>query len=618
MAESDDPARQDPAPAGPRTQPCRPVPRVHAFGKGEQALRRDPRTPPAMRGWLHKQDSSGLRLWKRRWFVLVDLCLYYYRAASSRCGAASPCLATRSASCPPPPAPPAPPSSSSRLNTPGCERTAWGPRAPRSCAPGSVPCAGGHRPCPARPRSPGVRILPRPHCPRTPRVRGSGAHPCPLLAAPQPLHCPTARCPKPRRSPRRGDVPPRPGTRRGGRGDTPSLQSEAQGSPAPLEQRLGPRRSETSGPIRHRPLQPPLLIGYRAPPGPRAPPPLRHPMRRRGGGGGGRGRGGVARREKVWPDGQSESRCCRPASEGAGPGRGGGAGRARATRGPAAVRKMAAGARGGSAALRRLRGGGAGAAPRGARGYSRDVEGSWFRSLFVHKVDPRKDAHSNLLSKKETSNLYKIQFHNVKPECLEAYNKLTEEVLPKLHSDPDYPCDLVGNWNTWYGEQDQAVHLWRFSGGYPALMDCMSKLRQNQEYLEFRKERSRMLLSRRNQLLLEFSFWNEPQPRQGPNIYELRTYKLKPGTMIEWGNNWARAIKYRQENQEAVGGFFSQIGELYVVHHLWAYRDLQSREETRNAAWRKRGWDENVYYTVPLIRTMESRIMIPLKISPLQ
>ncbi|XP_036056891.1 protein NipSnap homolog 1 isoform X2 [Onychomys torridus] len=250
--------------------------------------------------------------------------------------------------------------------------------------------------------------------------------------------------------------------------------------------------------------------------------------------------------------------------------------------------------------------------------YSKDSEGSWFRSLFVHKVDPRKDAHSTLLSKKETSNLYKIQFHNVKPEYLDAYNSLTEAVLPKLHLDEDYPCSLVGNWNTWYGEQDQAVHLWRFSGGYPALMDCMNKLKNNKEYLEFRKERSKMLLSRRNQLLLEFSFWNEPQPRAGPHIYELRTYKLKPGTMIEWGNNWARAIKYRQENQEAVGGFFSQIGELYVVHHLWAYKDLQSREETRNAAWRKRGWDENVYYTVPLVRHMESRIMIPLKISPLQ
>ncbi|KAF6125208.1 hypothetical protein HJG60_009731 [Phyllostomus discolor] len=113
-----------------------------------------------------------------------------------------------------------------------------------------------------------------------------------------------------------------------------------------------------------------------------------------------------------------------------------------------------------------------------------------------------------------------------------------------------------------------------------------------------------MLLSRRNQMLLEFSFWNEPQPRAGP-IYELRTYKLKPGTMIKWGNNWALAIKYQQENQEAVGGFFSQTGELRVVYHLWAYKDLQSWEENRNAAWGKRDWDQNVYYTVPLVRHMD-------------
>lgn len=51
-----------------------------------------------------------------------------------------------------------------------------------------------------------------------------------------------------------------------------------------------------------------------------------------------------------------------------------------------------------------------------------------------------------------------------------------------------------------------------------------------QEYLEFRKERAKMLISRQNQLLLEFSFWNEPFPRPGPNIYEMRTYHLKVST----------------------------------------------------------------------------------------
>uniref|UniRef100_A0A4X2KBI1 Nipsnap homolog 2 n=1 Tax=Vombatus ursinus TaxID=29139 RepID=A0A4X2KBI1_VOMUR len=173
---------------------------------------------------------------------------------------------------------------------------------------------------------------------------------------------------------------------------------------------------------------------------------------------------------------------------------------------------------------------------------NRPREDSWLKSLFVRKVDPRKDAHSNLLAKKETSSLYKIQFHNVKPECLEAYNQICQEVLPKIHEEKHYPCTLVGTWNTWYGEQDQAVHLWRYEGGYPALNEVMSKLRENKEFVAFRKERGNMLLSRKNQLLLEFSFWNEPVPRPGPNIYELRSYQLRPGTMIEWGNYWFKVV----------------------------------------------------------------------------
>lgn len=39
--------------------------------------------------------------------------------------------------------------------------------------------------------------------------------------------------------------------------------------------------------------------------------------------------------------------------------------------------------------------------------------------------------------------------------------------------------------------------------------------------------------------------------------------------MIEWGNNWARAINFRKNNDEAFAGFFSQIGRLYNVHHIW-------------------------------------------------
>lgn len=39
-----------------------------------------PRLPPASHPLLlHLQDSSGMRLWKRKWFVLSDYCLFYYK-----------------------------------------------------------------------------------------------------------------------------------------------------------------------------------------------------------------------------------------------------------------------------------------------------------------------------------------------------------------------------------------------------------------------------------------------------------------------------------------------------------------------------------------------------------
>lgn len=35
--------------------------------------------PVTMQGWLHKQGSDGLMLWKKRWFVLSEYCLFYYK-----------------------------------------------------------------------------------------------------------------------------------------------------------------------------------------------------------------------------------------------------------------------------------------------------------------------------------------------------------------------------------------------------------------------------------------------------------------------------------------------------------------------------------------------------------
>ncbi|XP_062067637.1 pleckstrin homology domain-containing family A member 6 isoform X5 [Lepus europaeus] len=50
-----------------------------AFGKRSHSMKRNPNAPVTKAGWLFKQASSGVRQWNKRWFVLVDRCLFYYK-----------------------------------------------------------------------------------------------------------------------------------------------------------------------------------------------------------------------------------------------------------------------------------------------------------------------------------------------------------------------------------------------------------------------------------------------------------------------------------------------------------------------------------------------------------
>ena len=74
--------------------------------------------------------------------------------------------------------------------------------------------------------------------------------------------------------------------------------------------------------------------------------------------------------------------------------------------------------------------------------------------------------------------------------------------------------------------------------------------------------------SRHNKYMLTFSFWPEIKMREGPgsHIYELRSYNLRPGTMVEWSNYWAKAIRMRDyKDTEAFMGMFSQVGIVNIT-----------------------------------------------------
>jgi len=249
--------------------------------------------------------------------------------------------------------------------------------------------------------------------------------------------------------------------------------------------------------------------------------------------------------------------------------------------------------------------------------HKKKQDSGWFSRLLgvSDRIEPMKGAHSTLLADKEM--VYELATHDVRPGGMDDYQQGYEEYVQLLKK-KNVPTDIVGSWTVMVGNQDQAIHIWRYKEGFAGADKTVQAFLNDQELRKARSEQGKLLSKRKNCVMLAFSFWGDPKPREPKHIYELRSYTLKAGTMIEWGNNWAKGINYRRDFNQDVAGFFSQIGRLYMVFHLWAYDGLAARKKIREDTWRKPGWDTNVAYTVPLIKKMESRLLIPTKYSPLQ
>lgn len=67
-------------------------------------------------------------------------------------------------------------------------------------------------------------------------------------------------------------------------------------------------------------------------------------------------------------------------------------------------------------------------------------------------------------------------------------------------------------------------------------------------------------------------------------IYEARTYRLKPRTMPGFIEAFGKAYEYRKDFSPISAFFYSEIGPLNEVIHVWPYADLAERDRIRGEA----------------------------------
>ncbi|TFY80527.1 hypothetical protein EWM64_g3479 [Hericium alpestre] len=222
--------------------------------------------------------------------------------------------------------------------------------------------------------------------------------------------------------------------------------------------------------------------------------------------------------------------------------------------------------------------------------------------------------HSKLVARGKY--VHGFEIHKVKPDQVEEYKKAAEKYYTGLRDDPELDVKLTGNWEAIVGEQDTFYHVLEYEN-YAGFDKAWKKL-QNSEHTRAFQALRPCLTSRTSQLTQEFAFLPTAPPHEEGGIFELRTYQLVPGKLLEWEQTWRRGIEARRKFVEPVGAWFSQVGRLHQVHHLWQYRDLHARKEMREQAWQVDGWADTVGKTARLAKYMDSIVLTPLPFSPLK
>jgi hypothetical protein len=103
-------------------------------------------------------------------------------------------------------------------------------------------------------------------------------------------------------------------------------------------------------------------------------------------------------------------------------------------------------------------------------------------------------------------------------------------------------------------------------------------------------------------------------------IVEQRTYTLRPGKVPEWMEIYQREGYELQVRilGRMVGYFSTELGTLNQVVHLWAYDDLEDRRRRREVLQAQPEWQALLQKLLPLVREMESKILIPAPFSPIR
>ena len=169
---------------------------------------------------------------------------------------------------------------------------------------------------------------------------------------------------------------------------------------------------------------------------------------------------------------------------------------------------------------------------------------------------------------------------------------------------------LGGIWHSEVGTLNQVVHVWP----YESFEDRERIGQEARKTGKWPPKTHEFILFQDSKILLPAPFSPPLEERKLGNLYEIRIYTYKPGTMPTVLERFGQVIPGRVKLSPLAGAWYSTIGSLNQYVHVWPYKDAGERERLRAESMKIPGWPPQ---TREFMLKQENSLMIPAACSPL-
>lgn len=203
--------------------------------------------------------------------------------------------------------------------------------------------------------------------------------------------------------------------------------------------------------------------------------------------------------------------------------------------------------------------------------------------------------------------IYELRTYTLVPGKLGDYLKLAADAEREVFgADNDKFGKLEGQWYTEFGTLNQAVILTAISNERDLIRAEPFK---GEEWLRSTQKIRSTLVAQETKILRAL-LPLKPPASEG-NVYELRTYRTRPGAASEWLEHFKAIMPVRENYSKNVGLWQTQIGQLDEVTHMWVYHDLNDRAAVRAKLKEDPEWQAFLAKGNPLLLEMKSVVLNP-------